>query len=363
VFVTDADNREVLEYGGTSGQQILRWYAYGAGPNAVLNRMDLGPGTRQTLIPDIQGSIAATQDSSTGALTPRGYLPYGESSPAPGTFAYTGQRNDDETGLYYYRARMYAPNTGVFLQADPTGPAGGKNPYAYVGGDPLNRVDPGGQEAQIIGDVTQGLREGVSARETLQRISASEEPSPPPAPPPIDTPTLPAPAPGPGAAVGLLDAAAAAAATARTAAGMGLGAAATSIAGAAGVLLYPSSTQGPGADIPPQYVVRAGAGEPASFRAGTEFTINGYGFSVQTAPGLGHQELARAAPNIEQYGKYSYTTVQQLQAIPGVAVNFPTEGRGTYHGTVNVPYPAPPGLFEAIAGVFQQVSPNPFRVR
>jgi YD repeat-containing protein len=32
VFVTDAGNREVLEYDGTSGA-ILRWYAYGLGSN------------------------------------------------------------------------------------------------------------------------------------------------------------------------------------------------------------------------------------------------------------------------------------------------------------------------------------------
>ena len=48
LYVTDADNREVLEYDGTSGQ-VLRWYAYGAGSNDVLNRMDVIPSTCQTL--------------------------------------------------------------------------------------------------------------------------------------------------------------------------------------------------------------------------------------------------------------------------------------------------------------------------
>jgi YD repeat-containing protein len=68
VFVTDADNREVLEYDGTSGA-ILNWYAYGLGPNDVLNRMNVAAGVRATLVPDIQGSILATLDSSMGALT------------------------------------------------------------------------------------------------------------------------------------------------------------------------------------------------------------------------------------------------------------------------------------------------------
>jgi YD repeat-containing protein len=76
VFVTDADNREVLEYDGTSGA-VQRWYAFGLGPDAVLNQMNPLPGTRATLIPDIQGSIVGTLDSGTGALTKTGYQPYG----------------------------------------------------------------------------------------------------------------------------------------------------------------------------------------------------------------------------------------------------------------------------------------------
>ncbi|MEJ0043282.1 MAG: hypothetical protein WDM81_14155 [Rhizomicrobium sp.] len=58
VYVTDADNREVLEYDGTTGA-VQAWYAYGQGSNEPLNRMDVSAGSRQTLVPDAQGSIVS----------------------------------------------------------------------------------------------------------------------------------------------------------------------------------------------------------------------------------------------------------------------------------------------------------------
>jgi RHS repeat-associated protein len=115
------------------------------------DQTDVASATRTAYIPDIQGSIVATLDSTSATLTPANYLPYGANANAPTSFAYTGQRIDPESGLYYYRARHYSPLLGRFLQPDPLGYQGGINLYAYVGNDPLNATDPNGQVADAIG--------------------------------------------------------------------------------------------------------------------------------------------------------------------------------------------------------------------
>ena len=51
-------------------------------------------------------------------------------------------REDDGTGLYYYRARYYHPALGRFVGEDPLGMAGGANVYAYVHNRPINAIDP-----------------------------------------------------------------------------------------------------------------------------------------------------------------------------------------------------------------------------
>ncbi|WP_300454555.1 RHS repeat-associated core domain-containing protein [Accumulibacter sp.] len=53
-------------------------------------------------------------------------------------------REPDASGLIYYRARYDDPTLARFTQRDPSGLAGGLNPYAYVGNDPVNYIDPSG---------------------------------------------------------------------------------------------------------------------------------------------------------------------------------------------------------------------------
>jgi len=53
------------------------------------------------------------------------------------SFAFTGREFDEETGLYYYRARYYDPETGRFISRDPIETDSGDfNFYRYVENQP-----------------------------------------------------------------------------------------------------------------------------------------------------------------------------------------------------------------------------------
>lgn len=103
-------------------------------------------GGRAYFLTDNLGSVVALANGSGTVTAQYAYEPYGEVSATASSdnlYQYTGRENDG-TGLYYYRARYYSPTMGRFVSEDPMRFAAGFNSYAYVDGNPLAHIDPYG---------------------------------------------------------------------------------------------------------------------------------------------------------------------------------------------------------------------------
>ena len=115
----------------------------GLNPDEYFERSD-GTTTRYFLT-DAQNSTVALTDPSGTVVKNYAYDPYGATTATGETstnpFQYTGRENDN-TGLYYYRARYYDPGIGRFISSDPIGLAGGLNTYTYADGNPVRFADP-----------------------------------------------------------------------------------------------------------------------------------------------------------------------------------------------------------------------------
>jgi len=96
---------------------------------------------------DALGSVIALTDETGTIRTQYSYDPYGNTTisgePSDNPFQYTGRENDN-TGLYYYRARYYSPELQRFISEDPIRLLGGINSYAYASNNPLRYIDPRG---------------------------------------------------------------------------------------------------------------------------------------------------------------------------------------------------------------------------
>ncbi|WEK46386.1 MAG: hypothetical protein P0Y56_15450 [Candidatus Andeanibacterium colombiense] len=135
----------VAEYSGTT---LLRRYVHGANVDEPLvwyEGSTVTGSSRRSLRADNQGSVVSVSDAGGAGISINSYDEYGiPSAGNSGRFQYTGQINLPEIGMYYYKARIYSPTLGRFLQTDPVGFDDQINLYAYVANDSVNSSDPTG---------------------------------------------------------------------------------------------------------------------------------------------------------------------------------------------------------------------------
>jgi RHS repeat-associated protein len=115
------------------------------------------------LLRDALGSVLALTDSTGVVQTQYTYEPFGATTVSgasnANSFQYTSRENDG-TGLYYYRSRFYSPALGRFIAEDSIGFWGGSaNLYAYVHNEPLLLTDPTGHIVGVM--LAGGLIGGV----------------------------------------------------------------------------------------------------------------------------------------------------------------------------------------------------------
>jgi len=156
-FLHDGFNAVQEKTGGTPSANMLT-----GGMDQVFTRTDAA-GTRHFLT-DAIGSILGLTDSAGTQSTQYTYDAFGQTTSTGATSnnssQYTGRENDN-TGLYYYRARYYSPTLQRFISEDPAGfAAGDLNLYAYVGDNPIDWRDPLGLDRaadDFLDDLQLGL--------------------------------------------------------------------------------------------------------------------------------------------------------------------------------------------------------------
>ncbi len=146
-------------------------YEYIYGVNRVpIAQIDTDTDEVTYLHTDTNGSVIASTNTNGTLAGVTNYNAYGKRLGSDlSSFGFAGEWTDGDTGYIFLRARWYDPNTGHFLSKDPIAQVTGE-PYGYVGGNPLTRIDPSGLFFKQIGNFIKDTANNVVdfGKETVQ---------------------------------------------------------------------------------------------------------------------------------------------------------------------------------------------------
>jgi RHS repeat-associated protein len=192
-FAYDGFGRKRRESRGVNPDVILNW----DGDQMIVESSDLDPEapskayyvadgviyaenanlgsrrSRRDYAVDYLGSVTGLTDSDASLSSVRRWSGYGKllsgSSEPIGYFwtGNTGSRVYQSLGLNDNRARHYGRNIKQWITRDPLWPS--ELPYAYVGGNPVTRIDPNGKAFWMPANLTQAEKNFI--RKVLKDLS------------------------------------------------------------------------------------------------------------------------------------------------------------------------------------------------
>ena len=127
---------------------------------------------------DFPGNVVGLIDSQNGLANQYRYRPFGQTEDQKESVSnplrYMAREIDSETRLYYFRNRWYDPEIARFISEDPIGLAGGINPYAFAGNNPVNFIDPFGLDTCYLIERTTTSQGGRVIRTVYRLIQQWE---------------------------------------------------------------------------------------------------------------------------------------------------------------------------------------------
>jgi RHS repeat-associated protein len=143
-FVYDENSKLLSEYGSATRDYVL----LDGMPVATVDTTGTTSIVSYVTV-DGLNTPRAVSDSNGNTIWQWSYQgnPFGEQQPTSANgytlnLRFMGQYYDAESGLSQNGYRDYEAARGGYEQPDPLGPAGGPNPFAYVGNNPMGYIDP-----------------------------------------------------------------------------------------------------------------------------------------------------------------------------------------------------------------------------